>query len=106
VLDDDGAKKIGEALRLGYSVQDLCKVPAGARLSPFHMGENDRKKKYIDVVSLYREARTIDAHIERLQQGSKQEPRQEQPKEPQIVRNAFGGREEVADFTAFFGGKR
>lgn len=106
VLDDDGAKKIGEALALGYSVEDLCKVPAGARLSPFHMGQNDKGKKYIDVVSLYREARTIDAHVERIQQANKQEPRQEQPKGQQFTRNAFGGREEVADFTAFFGGKR
>ena len=43
---------------------DHREVPAGARLSPFHMGENDKGKRYIDVVSLYREARTINAHIE------------------------------------------
>lgn len=100
VLDDDGANKIGEALRLGYSVQDLCKVPTGARRSPFHMGENDKGKRYIDVVSLYREAKTIDAHIERLQQP----PNSVQGK--QITRNAFGGREEVIDWAKEFGGRR
>lgn len=98
VLDDDGANKIGEALRLGYSVEDLCKVPAGARLSPFHMGENDKGKRYIDVVSLYREAKTIDAHIERLPPNSVQGK--------QITRNAFGGREEVIDWAKEFGGRR
>lgn len=65
VLDDDGANKIGEALALGYPVEDLCAVPAGAKLSSWHMGQNDRGRRYIDPVSLYREAKTIDAHLER-----------------------------------------
>lgn len=102
VLDDDGANKIGEALRLGYSVEDLCKVPAGAKLSPFHMGENDRGengrgRRYIDVVSLYRESKTIDAHIERLQppKGSAKP----------ATRNIYGGKQEGIDWDAELGGR-
>lgn len=98
VLDDDGANKIGEAIRLGYSVQDLCKVPAGARLSPFHMGENDKGKRYIDVVSLYREARTINAHIERLQ------PLKTAAKP--ATRNIYGGQQEGIDWDAELKGGR
>jgi len=98
VLDDDGANKIGEALRLGYSVQDLCKVPAGARLSPFHMGENDKGKRYIDVVSLYREAKTIDAHIERLN------PPKTVTKSS--TRNIYGGQQEGIDWDAELRGGR
>jgi hypothetical protein len=98
VLDDDGANKIGEALRLGYSVQDLCKVPAGARLSPFHMGENDKGKRYIDPVSLYREAKTIDAHIERLN------PPKTVTKSS--TRNIYGGQQEGIDWDAELRGGR
>ena len=98
VLDDDGANKIGEALRLGYSVEDLCKVPAGARLSPFHMGENDKGKRYIDVVSLYREAKTIDAHIERLN------PPKTAAKP--ATRNIYGGQQEGIDWDAELKGGR
>jgi len=98
VLDDDGANKIGEAIRLGYSVQDLCKVPAGARLSPFHMGENDKGKRYIDPVSLYREAKTIDAHIERLN------PPKTAAKP--ATRNIYGGQQEGIDWDAELKGGR
>ena len=94
VLDDDGAKKIAEAVLLGFSVEELSQVPVGAKMSPFHMGQNDQNKRYIDPVSLYRETRTINAHIERAK-GPSEKKRAEVAID---TRNAFGGRQECIDW--------
>jgi DNA-binding transcriptional ArsR family regulator len=44
-LDPEGAKIIDEALRVA-TVDECCGAIDGCAASPFHMGENDRRKKY------------------------------------------------------------
>ena len=87
ILDHKGADKIADALRLGYSVDDLKDVPGGAKLSTFHMGTNDSGKTYVDPETLYRDAKAIDGHVRRLREGP------EKPMaRPQTGHNDYGGK--------------
>ena len=102
VLDKQGAGKIADALLLGYSVEDLALVPVGASKSEFHMGKNEHGKRYLDVVTLFRDSKAIDDHIRRCK-GLDSETR---GKVPTQTRNAFGGRQEGIDWDSEFGPKR
>jgi hypothetical protein len=48
VLDKNRAKVIKAALA-SYPVEDVCDAVRGLTLSSFHMGTNDRHKRYDDV---------------------------------------------------------
>ena len=99
VLDKQGASKIAEALLLGYSLEDLALVPTGAAKSSYHMGQNDQGKRYVDVVTLYRDAKAIDDHIRR----AKPLDSPARAKLPAETRNAFGGRQEAIDWHSELG---
>lgn len=61
VMDSKRTTKIKQALET-YSQDDLKKAFRGCSLSPFHMGDNDRKQKYDDITLILRDAE----HIERF----------------------------------------
>jgi hypothetical protein len=50
-----------------FTVAQLKLVPHGASLSPWHMGINPKKKKYLDVSTLYRDAEQVERFIEAAQ---------------------------------------
>lgn len=45
-----------------YTVEQLCQVPAGVRLSDWHMAE----ARYQDVASIFQSSAKIDGHLSRL----------------------------------------
>lgn len=47
-----------------FTVAQLKLVPRGALLSSWHMGENPKKKKYLEVSTLYRDSEQIEKFIE------------------------------------------
>jgi len=54
-------------LREGYSVSQLKAAVDGCRLSEYHMGENDQRKKYNDLDLICRSAVKVDGFIERAE---------------------------------------
>lgn len=62
-LDAKRISLIRKALDLGYTARQLCEAIRGCALSPFHMGENDRKTKYNGVNLIFRCADNIDKFI-------------------------------------------
>jgi len=48
-------RSIRNALALGYTAEDLKLAVEGLFLSPFHTGENDRRKEYLEVDKAFRE---------------------------------------------------
>jgi hypothetical protein len=62
-LDDRRTKTINAALKIGYSVAELCKAINGCKKSPYHMGKNDRQTKYNGLDLILRNAEYIDRFI-------------------------------------------
>lgn len=62
-LDAKRIDIIRKALKMGYKPRDLCEAIRGCALSPFHMGQNDRKTKYNGLDLIFRSADKIDAFI-------------------------------------------
>ena len=62
-LDDKRRKLIQDRLKDGYSLQDLADAVSGAFLSPFHMGENDRSKRFNDLGLILRDAAHVDEFV-------------------------------------------
>ena len=62
-LDEKRRKLIQDRLKDGYSLQDLADAVSGAFLSPFHMGENDRSKRFNDLGLILRDAAHVDNFI-------------------------------------------
>lgn len=63
VLDNKRRKLIKDALKL-YPPADLCKAIRGCSKSPFHMGKNDRKRKFNGLHLILRGAEYIDMFID------------------------------------------
>jgi hypothetical protein len=61
VLSDKRRKKIADAVKL-YGVETCLQAVEGVTFSDFHMGANNRGKKYDDIELVLRDA----AHIERF----------------------------------------
>lgn len=59
-LDSKRKRVIEQALKLGYSVTDLKQAIDGCLLTPFNMGQNDRKQVYDDLGLILRDS----AHVE------------------------------------------
>lgn len=60
-----GAKrrsKLNARLSEGYTVEDLKLAVDGVLLSPWHMGDNPSGKKYLDIVTIFRD----DAQVEKF----------------------------------------
>jgi hypothetical protein len=49
----------------GYTDEQLCQAIDGCKLSPFHMGQNDRGEAYTDLATILRDGTTVEKHIER-----------------------------------------
>lgn len=65
-LDNKRAGKIKQALKLGYSLENLKQAIDGCANTPFNMGENDRKQRYDDITLILRDA----SHIENFMQAA------------------------------------
>jgi hypothetical protein len=63
-LDLSRQKTILARLDGGFTVDDLKLVPHGAKLSPWHMGQNPDKKKYIEVSTLFRDNEQVEKFID------------------------------------------
>lgn len=61
-LDNNRKRKIIQALKLGYSVDELKQAIDGCAKTPYNIGDNDRHQRYDDIELILRDA----AHIERF----------------------------------------
>jgi len=62
-LDEKRTKIIAQRLK-EFSADELCRVFEGAKRSPFHMGQNDRARKYDDIRILFRDAEQVEKFLE------------------------------------------
>jgi hypothetical protein len=67
-LDEKRSKVIRLALA-SYSPDQLCQSISGYKLSPHHMGKNERNTVYDDIELFLRDAKHIDAGIKFAKQG-------------------------------------
>lgn len=61
-LDEKRRKFISARLK-DFTPDELCLVPAGAKMSSFHMGANDRRRKYDSIPVLFRDADQVEFFI-------------------------------------------
>jgi hypothetical protein len=54
--------------RDGWTADELKLAVDGALLSPFHCGDNEQGKKYLDAETIFRDASTVMKHIERAEE--------------------------------------
>lgn len=92
-LDDTRRKALKARLRDGYTVEDLCDAISGCRLSPFHMGENDRREKYTDIALICRDAAHVDKFIELYERKKARA----EANTPEKVARSVNGAEKVAE---------
>lgn len=59
-LDKNRSKLIREALKLGYSVTDLCQAVSGCSITPHNIGENDKGQRYDGLHIILKNADQID----------------------------------------------
>ncbi len=71
-LDKKRESKIKQALKQGYTVDQLKNAVMGCTASDYHMGVNDQNKLYNDLVTILRDSPAIDSHIERFEQKTNQ----------------------------------
>jgi hypothetical protein len=62
-LDEKRKSIISKALKLGYSVADLCQAIAGCSYTPHNIGDNDRGQRYDGLHVILRDADQIDRFI-------------------------------------------
>lgn len=82
-LDEKRAKKIGGALRMGYSEADLMTAIDGCKASRWHMGENERHRQYINVELIFRDADHIDAFMARAPRAKPNEAQERSAAKPE-----------------------
>jgi len=63
-IDEKRKKSILAAMKIGYSVRDICDAISGCAKDSFSMGQNDRNKKFNDINLICRDAEHIDKFIE------------------------------------------
>lgn len=63
ILDDKRKKQIGDALKIGYSVDDLKAAITGCSLTPHNMGQNDKNEPYDGIHIIFKDAANIDRFI-------------------------------------------
>lgn len=74
LLDDKRRKLIRNALKTGYSVDQLKQAIDGCAKSAWHMGQNDRMTKYNGLDLILRNAEHIDKFMLMTEQGAKPRP--------------------------------
>ena len=62
VFDVKRQRKVEQAFKLGYSLEDLKKAIDGCSMTPYNMGKNDNSQVYDDISLIFRDA----DHIERF----------------------------------------
>jgi hypothetical protein len=62
-LDQKRCNKLRQALKLGYTAEELKKAIDGCALTPFNQGQNDRGQRYDDLELILRDAPHIDRFI-------------------------------------------
>ena len=62
-LDKKRRNRLQEALKLGYTVEELKKAIDGCALTPFNLGHNERGQRYDDLELILRDASHIDRFI-------------------------------------------
>lgn len=62
-LDQRRRNKIGAALKLGYSAEELKLAIDGCASTPFNMGDNDRKRPYNGIDLIFRDAEHIEQFL-------------------------------------------
>lgn len=78
-LDDKRRKKIIAALKLGYSVEELCHAIGGYKFSPHHMGKNETSTIYDDLELYLRDAAHIDKGLQLWEQSKQGNPDSQGP---------------------------
>jgi hypothetical protein len=63
VLDDKRKQRIQQALKMGYSVAQLCEAILGCSHTPHNMGNNEQGQRYDSVHVIFRDADQIDRFI-------------------------------------------
>lgn len=63
-LDAKREKAIGDALKIGYSTEQLKAAVMGCSVTPFNCGENDRNTRFDSVGIIFKSADQIDRFIE------------------------------------------
>jgi hypothetical protein len=66
-LDDDRRKRIRNALKDGYTVEQLCRAIDGCKQTPHNMGHNDRNGVYDGLHVILKSADQIDRFIRNAQ---------------------------------------
>ena len=62
-LDEKRRRAIASRLHDGYSVDDLKLACLGCKASAFHNGQNDRRKRYVSIELICRDADHVDDFI-------------------------------------------
>lgn len=62
-LDKKRENKIIQAIKLGYSIDELKQAIDGCKKTPFNMGQNDRNQRFDDIELILRDATHIDRFI-------------------------------------------
>lgn len=62
-IDAKRSKQIADALKLGYTADDLKNAITGCTLSAYHMGDNDTGAKYDSLSLILRDAGKIDQFV-------------------------------------------
>lgn len=63
-LDKRRIAKIQQALKLGFTVEQLKQAIEGCAKTPFNMGQNDRNQKYDGIDLIFRDAEHIERFIQ------------------------------------------
>jgi hypothetical protein len=77
VLDDDRRSLIERRLAEGHAVEDLKAAIDGYAKSPWHNGENDRRKKYLNLELMLRDAEHIEQGLDLLLEANVVTPKSE-----------------------------
>lgn len=71
-LTNERKQKIEARLKQGYSVTEIKLGVDGCKLSPHHMGQNDQKKLYNDLIHICRNGSKLEGFIEHAKRNVKQ----------------------------------
>ena len=70
-LDTKRQNKVAQALKLGYSVEDLKQAINGCSMTPYNMGKNDNNQIYDDISLIFRDSDHIERFINNVGNNNK-----------------------------------
>ncbi|MBN9287582.1 MAG: hypothetical protein BGO43_04150 [Gammaproteobacteria bacterium 39-13] len=77
-LDKNRTKLIREALKLGYSIEELCQAISGCAITPHNIGLNDKGQRYDGLHIILRNADQIDRFISNFLHPPRQKTKSDQ----------------------------